>query len=445
MWDASRRGDRPAVLRAAREHRGWSQADLGARFGCSRSVISRLENGRRDGINDVETLRRLAAVLELPARAFGILDTPTPPTSPAHLGAGNTLGLHSTGPEGVDPVRRRAFLLTAGMVGAAAAAPRALAAPGDTTVRLATSLEDALIRPPTTAQPATAQALTTALACARTDFRSCRYLDLATRLTDLIGIAEATDRHDGTPTTAALLAATYNLVTRVLLKSDASGSEWIAADRAMRAANAAGDPLVLAEAHRMLGSAFRRAGDHDRAQELTLAAADHLDVRTRAPHQGHLALHGLLMCSAGYAAARAGDRHRAVELLDEAHSTTARLTPQTPAHAELAANVLSHRVSAHYLLGDAGTALHHAHTAPAPRFPDTERHARYLADLALCFNQWDKPNQAHKVLAAIDGFAPDEIRTRSTIRRLVGDLLGSSGITAKHELRALAHRAGIPH
>ncbi|PWW67038.1 hypothetical protein [Actinokineospora spheciospongiae] len=237
-----------------------------------------------------------------------------------------------------------------------------------------------------------------------------------------------------------------------MLKLDASGSEWIAADRAMRAASTSSDPLLLAEAHRMLGSVFRRAAQadsrraaqhHDRAQALTLAAAEHLDINTRNPKQDHLALHGLLMCSAGYAAARAGDRDRTTTFLHEAQITVDRLAPGTTAHQQLAANVLSHQVSAHYLLGDAGTALHHARAASALTFPDTERHARYLGDVALCFAQWGKPARAHTLLHVIERLAPDEVRTRTTMRRLIGELLDKPGDAPQRDLQALATRAGI--
>jgi transcriptional regulator with XRE-family HTH domain len=37
-------------VRALRKHRGWRQADLGARIGCSRELISRIENDRLDNV-----------------------------------------------------------------------------------------------------------------------------------------------------------------------------------------------------------------------------------------------------------------------------------------------------------------------------------------------------------------------------------------------------------
>jgi hypothetical protein len=64
----------------------------------------------------------------------------------------------------------------------------------------------------------------------------------------------------------------------------------------------------------------------------------------------------------------------------------------------LTANIVSHRVSAAYLLGDAGTALAHAHSLPLAAIPIIEGHARLLVDVAMCYAQWDKPDLAYQTL-----------------------------------------------
>lgn len=146
------------------------------------------------------------------------------------------------------------------------------------------------------------------------------------------------------------------------------------------------------------------------------------------------------MCSAGYAAARAGDHDRAVEMLGEADTTVNRLADHPAQQQALVANVVSHRVSAEYVLGNAGTALHHAHAASLAQFPDTERRARLLVDVALCFAQWNKPGHAYQTLLAAERTAPGEVRTRATVRRLVTDLLHHPQQAALPGLRQLAAR-----
>ncbi len=446
LWDAASRGDYATVLRRAREELGWSQGRLGEKFGCSASTISRFENGRR-GLRDVAVLRRFANVLGLPAEAFGLStakhERPVARGNETHVSRNNI----NSGRKGDGQVRRRAFLFAAGLAGTAVAAPGAFAAAEaevDPAAFLASRLEVVLLGPTVPeAEPMPPDKLRAALASAWEDFHSCRYVKLATRLPDLITAAESAQRQFGGVRAARLVADAYNLATRALIKLEASGLEWISADRALRAASAADEPLVLAEATRLLGSVCRRAGHYDRAQELTLSAADQLDLGGAEPNPEHLALHGVLLCSAGYAAARGGDRERAVELLDEADATAVRLADHPARQTALTANVVSHRVSAHYVLGNAGAALHDSQGVQLGQFPDTERRARFLVDVALCLAQWDKPDRAFQTLLAAERAAPGEVRTRATVRRLVSDLLHHPRQAAMPGIRQLAARTHV--
>jgi hypothetical protein len=104
------------------------------------------------------------------------------------------------------------------------------------------------------------------------------------------------------------------------------------------------------------------------------------------------------------------------------------------------ANLVSHRVSAAYLLGDAGTALAHAHSLPLAAIPTTERRARLLVDTAMAYAQWDKPHHAYRTLLAAERAAPGEVRTRNAVRRLVTHLMTSPKQSAMPGLPALANR-----
>ncbi|WP_244223487.1 hypothetical protein [Amycolatopsis circi] len=81
-----------------------------------------------------------------------------------------------------------------------------------------------------------------------------------------------------------------------------------------------------------------------------------------------------------------------------------------------------------------------ASVAPDAGIPGTERRARFLVDVALCFAQWNKPDRAYRTLLAAERTAPGEVRTRATVRHLVSDLLQHPGQASLPGLRQLAAR-----
>lgn len=456
LWAAAHIADHATVLRLARATRGWTQTELASRSGYSPSAISRFESGKRR-ISDIVKLRHLVTVLGLPPEAFGLtmaLDgarssVASSPSArrPPTLGRVSTDECTRDSPDAAgvsaqeedDPVRRRVFLVSAGLASASfsVSAIAASSAYLDPAAILADRLEHALTHTIDT-RPATLSAVHRILAHAREDFHASRYLSLADKLPTLISTAETIGTGD--PARIDALAQTYNLVTRVLLKLPKGGFEWVSADRALRAAQASENRLAHAEAQRLRGSALRRAGHHERAQALTLTAAETLDLGDNAPAE-HLALYGDLLCSAGYAAARAGDRHRAADLLQEAGGTARRLARHPRRANALTANVISHQVSAAYLLGDPDLAVEHARRADLATFPSSERQGRLLVDLALAYTEWGKPRAAYRALAAAERVAPQEVRTRATVRGLVTTLLGSATIPG---LEQLARRVHVP-
>jgi transcriptional regulator with XRE-family HTH domain len=437
LLDAIERGDYSAVLRHARDRVGWSQTELAQRLGFHPSVISKMEAGRRR-MENVVTLRRLAEALQLPASAFGLegyegVATGYIDPTPSRVGS-------KPAPE-EDDVRRRSFLKAGGVaIGAAVTgAPAAEAATStsaalpDPAVVLTTQLSDVLIGGRATTGPALpTTGLTRALAAARESFGKSDFLALADQLPALVRAAEAVQDTGAT-------AQAYTLVTRALIKLRPAGLEWISADRAVRAAEAAGQPLILAEAERMLSGVCRRAGDHDRAGTLVVQAADRLALDGRDPR--HLLLHASLLCTGGYSAARAGDGARARDLLTEAAATANRLDGAGAARAQ--ANLLSHRVSVEQLLGEPAAALQHARMARGVRFPDVEREGRYLVDLAAVQLQLGQPGPAYSTLLAAERRAPGEVHTRAAVRTIVDALLDQNR-AAVPGIRDLAARVHVP-
>ncbi|WP_410595489.1 helix-turn-helix domain-containing protein [Amycolatopsis sp. lyj-23] len=436
LLDAIARRDYPAVLQHARQRAEWSQTELARRLRFHPSVISRME-ARRRRMENVVTLRRLAEALQLPESAFGLEGhegVATGRIDPGSSRVGSKPALEE------DDVRRRSFLKAGGVaVGAAVtgalaaeAATATSAALPDPAVVLTAQLSDVLIGARASNGSGLPTAgLTRALAAARASFGKSDFLALANQLPALVRTAEAVQD-------AGATAQAYTLVTRALVKLRPAGLEWISADRAVRAAEAAGQPLILAEAERMLSGVCRRAGDHDRAGTLVVQAAERLTLDGRDPR--HLLLHASLLCTGGYSAARAGDGARARDLLTEAAATANRLDGAEAARAR--ANLLSHRVSVEQLLGEPGAALQHARTAWGVRFPDVEREGRYLVDLAAVQLQLGQPGPAYSTLLAAERRAPGEVNTRAAVRTIIDALLDQNR-AAVPGIRDLAARVHV--
>lgn len=112
-----------------------------------------------------------------------------------------------------------------------------------------------------------AAALNGDLARALTDFHTCRYGSLAVRLPHLIQACHARIASGGD---VALPAQSYLLATRMLIKLDEQQLGWMAADRTRQSAEAADDPLLVAEATRQLAVLARKADWHDQAKSIAL-------------------------------------------------------------------------------------------------------------------------------------------------------------------------------
>lgn len=150
----------------------------------------------------------------------------------------------------------------------------------------------------------------------------------------------------------------------------------------------------------------------------------------------------MLLGNAAYAAAQAGDRPRSTELLDLADDAANRLGADRNEHwtAFGPTNVTLHRVSAAFALGDAGTAIAHAHAVTPADLRLPERRSRYWVDVARAYHQWGKPEPCYQALRIAERQAPEEIRARPIVRDLTRHLLEEP--TPLPGVRDLARRVG---
>ncbi|MHA5054682.1 helix-turn-helix domain-containing protein [Streptomyces sp. SD15] len=390
--------DPGGLIRMGRVGRGWRQADLGARLGCSASTVSRMEQ-RGSRTADLRLLRRAAQEVGVPPHVLG-----------AALGL-NLLQATRVAADGPrcakeDPMRRRTLLAAAG-----------LAAPA----QLLAGVDDALAITP--APTGSAVPLDTRLAWARSLFDAGRHADLLKALPGLLADAHdaARSRND---LAHARLSSCYSLAARLLVKIGRYDRARLTADRATVYAELSGSPLAAAAAARELSIVLRHQDQPGAAQHLILSAAAQVEA-TGLTTPAQSAAYAQMLCTTSYTAARAGDRDQALTMIRAASRAArdlpqqvpaGRLFPITPAAVDL------YEVGVHWALGDAGAALKTGRALHPDQFPTAERKGRMHTDLGRAWWQWGKPEQtAHELLSAVR-ISPGEVLDRPAIRQIVSDL-----------------------
>jgi transcriptional regulator with XRE-family HTH domain len=252
-----------AVVRSARIAQGLSLAELGARVGYSAAQVSRYERGVAP-LTDIGLLRRFSSVLGIPPQEFGL--TPADTCAARHAVSGQNRSGHadaryvvpeSRWEDGDDPVRRRDMITSTAALAGTAALGKAGGASG-TPANPEIRLEDVLYGR-TDAAPVPLDRLGAAVTRARNDFRAARYGQLPVVLPKIIAAAQATSENagsNGRAQASGLLADAYILAADFAVKINDDPLSWMTADRALQAAQASGDPLLLADAQ---GSGHRHA------------------------------------------------------------------------------------------------------------------------------------------------------------------------------------------
>jgi transcriptional regulator with XRE-family HTH domain len=422
------RTDIGAVIRGARAAARLTQAELGARCGYSGSTVSRIEANRL--VPPRDTLVRIAEVLRLPPERLGLATAPSPTrpipgefgTQPAPAPTMVTARQVRGDPEG-ESVRRRQLLAGAVGVGAAAVTGSPAAAqPRQPQLTDPAAPLEAVLFQPRPAEPVPLHRLAAAVTAAHRDFRAARYAALGTELPALIATAEATRDHltgHARERAQTLLARVYVLATELAVKAR-SEVAWATADRALTAARAAGDPVPLGEAARVLAITMRHAGRSHTAVDLLTRTATSLDTAPQA-----LAVRTSLLLTAAYSAAQCGDRTTALDLADEADESATRLTTATPELFTVQATpeqCALYRIGVHNALGTPDEAVPHARRLATATFPTAERRARYWTDTARMWHHLGDDRRTYAALRAVERQAPEEAR-RPSLRALTADLL----------------------
>ncbi|MGW7320009.1 helix-turn-helix domain-containing protein [Streptomyces sp. NPDC054865] len=238
-----------------------------------------------------------------------------------------------------------------------------------------------------------------------------------------------------------LLSRTYQALSAAFVRQDEADAAWVAADRAVFAAERSGDPLhVCASVFRMV-QAFVRLRSLGQAEHAARTAIDALVAQDdRSPEA--LSVLGSLHLALALVHARASARSEAKEEIARARAIAVRLGEnRNDFNLEFGpVNVEIQAVSTAVDLGDAGEALDIGLNIDAAGL-SPERQGRLLMDLGRAHAQRRHGGEALDCLLRAEAIAPEIIQTHRAARAAIRELVLVAGVNASRDLLDLAERA----
>ncbi|MFF3462130.1 helix-turn-helix domain-containing protein [Streptomyces sp. NPDC002619] len=407
-YDTKAVGQRVKELRRAA---GMSQSDLAAAMGRSESWVSQVERGVQP-VERLSVLQALADALNAPVRELRPDAAPAEEAEPEEPTESNDL----------DGLR--------------------VALTGHPALG---SLFD---QPPAEPTPALAdfrQSVDKAWSLAH----ASSYAALSDHLAKLLPSIEAAVRHApaGDRTELhALRAKAYQVAAASFTRQDQADAAWVAADRALQAAELAGQPLEVVASLFRMAHAFMRQQHMEQAEQAAKSAVTVMAPRAEAPAcpPEELSLLGAMNLVLAVINAREGNRGQTHAHIDRAREIAARLggdrndfdTEFGPTNVEI------HAVSTAVELGDAGLALEVAQRVDASEL-SSERQARFLLDVARAHAQRRHVGEATAALLEAEALTPEQIHDHHLAREVIRDLIQLTEPRVPESLRGLAERSAV--
>ncbi|MFE2872067.1 helix-turn-helix domain-containing protein [Embleya sp. NPDC059259] len=261
---------------------------------------------------------------------------------------------------------------------------------------------------------------------------------------DRLEAAARIARGEDKATIQALLARAYQALAAAFVRQDEADAAWVAADRAIRAAELAGESLPVFAGIYRLAQAFVRLKHLDQAEHAAATAVQALEVHgdaELATPEG-LSVLGALHLVLALVHARSGSRDRARTEIGHARAVAQRLgADRNDFNLEFGpTNVEIQAVSTAVDLGDAGEALDIGAGIDAEAL-SPERRSRLLMDLGRAHAQRRHVGEAVEALLRAEALAPETVRSHIAARGAIRELVLIAGRSAPTELLALAERS----
>ncbi len=275
---------------------------------------------------------------------------------------------------------------------------------------------------------------------------SARFAELSTAITEVLPRLERAARTAGGESAEVhlLLSQAYQAVAAAFVRQDEADAAWVAADRAIQAAEQSGQPLHVFAGIYRLAHVFVRLRRLDQAEYTAGSAVTALRAHIPAtdPPPEALSVLGSLHLVLALAAARSGQREQARKEIDHARAVARQLgEDRNDFNLEFGpTNVEIQAVSTAVDLGDAGEALDVGLRIHSERL-SPERRSRLLIDLGRAHAQRRHLGEAIDCLLRAEELAPESIRTHVAARATIRELILIAGRSAPSELVKLAKRA----
>jgi transcriptional regulator with XRE-family HTH domain len=399
-----------ARVKKFRQDRGMTQAELAASLSKTASWMSQVERG-------IQPVERLDVLQEL-ADNLGVSVHQLRPGAPLSTSGSSEAPQELVKSNDLDEARR---LISGHPAVDALLGTEAPTGPGPSVEELAASVEEVW-------------ELT----------HAGQFAEVSALVTELVPSLERCVRTvDGDQQSAAylLLARMYQALAAAFVRQDQADAAWVAADRAIWAAERSGQPLhVCAGVFRMV-QAFVRLKHLDQAEHAATSAITALERAEDLPPEG-LSVVGSLYLARALVHARGGRRTDAKEEIAKARAIAQRIgADRNDFNLEFGpTNVEIQAVSTAVDLGDAGEALDIGLAIDAETL-SPERQGRLLMDLGRAHAQRRHPGEALDCLLRAEVLSPETIQTHMAARAAIKELVLIAGPAAPPELLALAERA----
>ncbi|MFH8342868.1 helix-turn-helix domain-containing protein [Streptomyces sp. AM6-12] len=279
-----------------------------------------------------------------------------------------------------------------------------------------------------------------------------RFTEAAETLPDLVADVEHAARAaragtDVAERRAVLRAAAdlYCLLRSYLRRTGRVDLATLAADRALRAAEDADDPLRIAAAQWNLGHVLLAAGQPAEAEELALRAAEQV-AAAQIPDVKRAAMGGALQLVAVVGAARRRRWWEARQRLKEHAAPVARRVPDNSNVGWTVfgpTNVALHALSIDMEAGDTGEALHTADAIDTSPLPSLEREFTFGLEVAACHSQRRDDAAVLLSLLGLEAVAPEDLARTPLARQLALTVIRRARAMHARQAEQLAHRIGL--